>query len=1074
MNTKLKNIKLKNIKIIKKPIKIIINKKPIKMININNSKKNIEIITGKNPIKMININNPKKNNNILSSNKNHNMSKFIFNHNINNYDVIDENNSIFLKINDFIDNNTYLIYFDTNINIYNEDTILLINIINYYLKNGNKILILIDQKSIKKSVLYDFENINKLKFIKDIDIIVFLDIYGQNLNKIFIRDINSYDKIKNTIYKDKIVFYKENFPYESYQYSFTRINDYEQNNDIIKLIYWIDVDVKDNTINIIDIFKKLNKENKNTKLYIYTLNKILDKKHLDNINEKIKDKKNIIEFKDNINYIDMKYELQINKNNILIFLQNDLDIDFRSNNKYKFLDILTSKIKIIYDIRKYVGVVVFNNNENRLDNIIQNFKEQIYFNKKLFIISDNNKIENKLIENNINYEIIQKKNNDEDYNLNLVIDILKKKNIEIISKFNENNIYEQYYLLEQIKSLYENDCNIVCKTNELFFDINDLNFYMSKENNINKYVDFCHNDSLTYNINNIFNLYSNNTNNNIAKNFIKEIIENGGKIYSTSSENFINFDLYEKDKLEKIKLNNINGRIYNLIFDNIFIINLENYKTRKMYCLKNNKHTNIKFTIFKGVDGKNDKESIKIFNEYCKKELCYDGCSNLEKKYKRKMINYVGQIGYLKSMLNVLEYSKLKKYKKIIIFDDDVILHKNFNNLFMEKLQHINNNYDILRIGTTFHNYSKCKDLIKQPVYNTIDTDGSFATCLDSNCFNFLLENIKKYNIPFDSGCLRDYKKNDYTCYEYLAIADLYESSITNNPRNLYDTSIKLGWNIENFYIRDSLRKISIIFPIYNKEKTVINSIRSILAQTYTNIELILVNDCSTDNTENIILNFLKKYDGTIDIKYYKHYKNKGCYGSRNTAIKNSSGRFIAIQDPDDYSLPYRLELQINDIITKNIKISYAGLYRMNHIEIKDIDNLLLLKYKDCMHNNTKTWNYRVKLGINTSLTDKSIFDEYGLYDEYFKHSMDLWYIQMVYMYKFKYDLNNLINKVNNDKRGFFYLYIDKNLDPHNFIYYNNTLVLISEIMDENNITNFYKEEKKNNDYEIFKKKLKN
>lgn len=917
---------------------------------------------------------------------------------------------------------------------------------------------------INKSIIYIYEN--NTKNIKDL----------KNFYRIFCETEQIKNILSNNVELDKSKIY--NKVYEPYDYNLIR----NVNNNKIKLLYWIDADIEDNTINIIDEFINSYSSKKNIYLNICTFNKIENKEYLENIQKKINKYKSIINFKNDLNYIDIKNELY--KNNILIFydFSNKSKIDKLKNiNKYKFFDIIKSKIDIIYNLKEIVAVVAPILNDNKLNNIIDNYKNQNYLNKKLFIIINLNlnliqEFFDKLKKENIDYHIIYKqKDKNLGYYFNNIINILKDHNISIFSKFDENCIYESGYLSEQIRYLNETKCNIICKNSCLYFDLNDLNYYINKNYIPHRFFDFCYADTLIFNVYDIYNLKFNEViDKNIEELFIKNILKNNGRIYSSSIDNFVslNFNKHiEMIKLDSNHLPKINGKIFNFIFDEIFVINLENHKLRKELFIENNKHTNINFNFFKGVDGSNDIDSINTYNEYMKKEVGYEGCSQLEKKNGKKMINYVGQIGYLKSFLKIFNYAKKQKLKRIIIFDDDVILHKDFNNLFIEKLRIISNNFDILRIGTTCHNYSKLHDIIKTPIYTSQITDGSFAICYNENCYDFMIENIQKYNIPFDSGCLRDYAKNDFTCYDYLAIADLYESSITHNSRNLYDFSNKLGWKLDNFIFKSTFRKISVIFPIYNKERSIINSIKSILAQTYRNIEIILVNDCSTDNTEAIIFDFLKNYEDNIEIKYFKHENNGGCYAARNTAIKNSTGDYIALQDPDDFSLPYRLELQMNDMIKKNIKISYAAIYRMNHLDIDDIDNLEFLAYKDCLHYNQNTWNYRKRLGLNTSLYDKTIFNEFGLFDDSFRHSLDCWFILLIYMNKFNYSLETLNKKVNNNSRGFFFSYISKNLDPHNFIYYNSTLTLISEVMTENNLTNLYKEEKKNNDYEIFKRK---
>ena len=90
---------------------------------------------------------------------------------------------------------------------------------------------------------------------------------------------------------------------------------------------------------------------------------------------------------------------------------------------------------------------------------------------------------------------------------------------------------------------------------------------------------------------------------------------------------------------------------------------------------------------------------------------------------------------------------------------------------------------------------------------------------------------------------------------------------------------------------------VSIITPVYNAERFLSETIKSVKEQTYKNWELLLVDDCSKDNSAKII----KEFNRTDDrIKYIKLEKNSGASISRNTGIKNAKGRFIAFVDSDD------------------------------------------------------------------------------------------------------------------------------------------------------------------------------
>ena len=102
--------------------------------------------------------------------------------------------------------------------------------------------------------------------------------------------------------------------------------------------------------------------------------------------------------------------------------------------------------------------------------------------------------------------------------------------------------------------------------------------------------------------------------------------------------------------------------------------------------------------------------------------------------------------------------------------------------------------------------------------------------------------------------------------------------------------------------------KISVLMSVYNSEKTISNSINSILNQSYTNFELLIVNDASTDSTIEICKNF-ENLDNRIQI--YNNKKNIGLTKSLNYLIPFTTGDYIARQDADDLSLSSRFEKQI-------------------------------------------------------------------------------------------------------------------------------------------------------------------
>ena len=99
---------------------------------------------------------------------------------------------------------------------------------------------------------------------------------------------------------------------------------------------------------------------------------------------------------------------------------------------------------------------------------------------------------------------------------------------------------------------------------------------------------------------------------------------------------------------------------------------------------------------------------------------------------------------------------------------------------------------------------------------------------------------------------------------------------------------------------------VSVIMPVYNSERYLEDSIKSILNQTYKNFELIIINDGSSDSSEKIILSFRDKR-----IKYLKNKINQGLSSSLNTGLKVTTGEYIARMDSDDISHYDRLRKQV-------------------------------------------------------------------------------------------------------------------------------------------------------------------
>lgn len=103
--------------------------------------------------------------------------------------------------------------------------------------------------------------------------------------------------------------------------------------------------------------------------------------------------------------------------------------------------------------------------------------------------------------------------------------------------------------------------------------------------------------------------------------------------------------------------------------------------------------------------------------------------------------------------------------------------------------------------------------------------------------------------------------------------------------------------------------KVSIIIPVYNVSEYIEKCIKSVIAQTYTNIECIIVDDCTPDESLIKIQELLSEYNGNIDFRIYHHQQNRGLSAARNTGINHATGTYIYFLDSDDYITDNAIEI---------------------------------------------------------------------------------------------------------------------------------------------------------------------
>lgn len=114
---------------------------------------------------------------------------------------------------------------------------------------------------------------------------------------------------------------------------------------------------------------------------------------------------------------------------------------------------------------------------------------------------------------------------------------------------------------------------------------------------------------------------------------------------------------------------------------------------------------------------------------------------------------------------------------------------------------------------------------------------------------------------------------------------------------------------------------VSIIMPCYNSEKFIAQTIRSVQSQTHTHWELLIVDDCSTDATKQIVTDFIEE---DPRVTFHQLRKNSGAGVARNQAVEMAAGKYIAFLDADDLWMPQKLEKQLAFMQTNDLPFTFS------------------------------------------------------------------------------------------------------------------------------------------------------
>lgn len=288
------------------------------------------------------------------------------------------------------------------------------------------------------------------------------------------------------------------------------------------------------------------------------------------------------------------------------------------------------------------------------------------------------------------------------------------------------------------------------------------------------------------------------------------------------TDKFISDDIYNR-LTKRVEVFDFNINEY---FDKIYCINLERRKDRWSKVSQQFIQFKINVEKWTAVDGENI--SDELFQTFNPKNITGEEASE------KGIVENKNSIGCLLSHLEVIKDARSKGYKKILIFEDDVIIGDDF----LDRIKEIVDiNWKLLYVGCSQFNWNKLE--YKDNFYLSKNSLGTFGYCLDISTYDdiiSLLEN--RNNIKSVDNLLSDFQNNNYgncyTIYPNIVISDVSESDIR-NTKSIVEYSKIVKWNLDKFnnisYF-ERIKSTTIIIPCYGHSKYLEECIDSCLSQS--------------------------------------------------------------------------------------------------------------------------------------------------------------------------------------------------------------------------------------------------
>ncbi|HAE61826.1 MAG TPA: glycosyl transferase [Eubacteriaceae bacterium] len=195
----------------------------------------------------------------------------------------------------------------------------------------------------------------------------------------------------------------------------------------------------------------------------------------------------------------------------------------------------------------------------------------------------------------------------------------------------------------------------------------------------------------------------------------------------------------------------------------------------------------------------------------------------------------------------------------------------------------------------------------------------------------------------------------------------------------------------------------SVVIPVYNRENYIAQTLESVRKQSFSDIEIILIDDCSTDGSYDLMRE-LSKADHRISV--YKNEKNLGVADTRNKGVALARGKYIALLDSDDIWLYDKLEKQMNHLKEKDCRLSYCS-YGFIDKNGNDIGGVFKVPSSIDLGGLLK----RNVISCSTVLAERELFEKYPFNKTYYHEDLVEW-INMLKECKVSYGYTKELAKI--------------------------------------------------------------